>query len=85
MLSGQVDCDGTPDVALFADRIKTDRQLSCQDRFALDRLMRVAYDGNKRALVWKRMCRQELQMSDSNVLAHIEQLAESCNMPLRIK
>lgn len=81
-LQGRIEAQDAPQVEQFSNMIAEDHRLPCWVKSSMPRLIRVAHDSKMRVLVWKRMCREELMRADSKMLAHIESLAQSCNMPL---
>ncbi len=83
LLKGTVDVDDSPRVAEFQDALNNDRSLPCYMSEEFRRLVRLAHSPELRKILWKRMNREELLWLKKCHKAHIEELAQMCNVPLR--
>lgn len=81
-LYGNIEYNDFPDVQSFEAQVLADRDISCDTKKAIRRLVRIADNDSQRMVVWHRMISQELIWASNRELSHIEEIAQACNMPL---
>lgn len=83
MLQGSLEYNAGPQIEEFKLAIQKSKDIPCEVKVMLERLTRVSQDDHMRVKVWSRMLREELNYYNPGTLRAIENIALSCQMPLK--